>query len=220
MDMSNLGYTQNEDGTWTREMSIEDPDGINTLKKYTLTYDETGLLISGYKEFNDGTTRTIDFKTDAKGNPIESIDRYYDKDGNMYAHSASSYWPNGGCSSRTWYSTEVVEGAGGYRKLENVTYDTQGNMTSWTKFNPNGSPAYQKVISRWTDQAAGSTVGTLILVEYTLVTDTEHDEYGNVINSYEKQFAVRQDSKDEQKQRDALYDYLEDKTGVRRGDWP
>lgn len=184
------GYTGGENGTWIREMETKSPDGGNLVTKHTLTYDETGLLTSGYMEYKDGSYRTIDYRTDIDGNPVNAVERIYNKDGTMTNQMFSRIDRGGNVTSRDLYSTTM--GPSGYQLLESVSYNSDGEVTDWTAYNENGSPKARKTTVSW--QEIGGTTGNPVTVTYTRVTETTHDEQGNVLTSSEKQYA-KQDAK-------------------------
>lgn len=151
----------------------------------------------------------------------DSVDRYYDAAGNLTAQVYVTYASDGSATEKAFYSTEVRENSGGYVKLESATYDKSGNVTGWTRYNENGSPRYSKSTTSWVDESANTIGGKKTYTEYTIVTETEYDEYGNVVSENQQEFIAVRDRSDYNERKNALQKYLEEKTGVTRGsDWP
>lgn len=71
------------------------------------------------------------------------------------------------------------------------------------------------------DESANTIGGKKTYTEHTIVTETEYDEYGNVVSENQQEFIAVRDRSDYNERKNALQKYLEEKTGVTRGsDWP
>ena len=207
-DLSALGYYHNEDGSWTRSLPTNEFE-----TDHKLFYDEKGVLTGGTRTYKDGTRRTYDYATDINFNPIMSIDRYYDADGNQTnvalsrydAHSQHTY-------ERTFYEGDVRPGEIDYFKLQSLNYDEAGDVSSRTVYVDN------KPVTRTYVNTYENTIGTYgdTRTEYTkIVTTDTYGPDGSIVDSHSDTVVTTEEKAEAQH---AVQRYLEELTGIKRGD--
>lgn len=204
LDMGALGYTQNSDGTWDRSIKSRVEGATSTL-----TYDDTGLLLSGTTVYNDLSYKKIEYKTDENGNAIMSIDKLYDKNGTLTDQAITEY--SGETRTTAHYETSIRDGKQNYIKTDTERRDAQGTLISRTEYNVNGTPNNEMIVSSREEMVIG-TVGDSRTKTIRIVTYITYDENGNVTGNHTVDVPVPKNEEPEH----AVKKYLEEHTGIRR----
>lgn len=209
-DLSALGYYKDADGNWNRNMQTKSPG-----ESYVLTYDETGLLISGKRTFDGAGTIEYTYKTDVDGNPAYSIDRMYDVHGIMEEQAITQYHKDGGKTTTT-YENQLRSGEVNYKKTYEAGFSSNGEVTNFVSYQNDGeTPSLQITVSEF--DIAGGKLGDVQTDHVQRVTTTRYDESGTVISSENEDTVLSTESQEYSK--DPLRRHVEELIWQREKHW-
>ena len=204
-DFEKLGYKQNSDGNWVRQLPTTD---IET--SHTLVYDSEGVLIGGQRSYRDGTSRTYTYKTDVHNNPVASIDRYYNSANEMTDQAICRYDRQGNATRRDFYESSLRSGEVNYYRTQSIVLDADGEVADRTFYKDNKKASEYTVM---TYENLQGSVGNPVTEYQKVVRHITYDSDGSVKN-VEEEIVVT--TKEKEEATHAVQNYLEKITGVKR----